>query len=95
MENMFYSVRKDGTRAISSRPSCPTIKMRGRILAMFKWFRLLRNKHATKAFKRGYDCGLTVGLNLGKQLASNQPIKVGPESKIQREIEEIIRSKKF
>ncbi len=58
-------------------------------------FRLLFKKDIIEAYKKGYNLGLTVGLDLGKSLASDQPAIVGIGIKMQRDIEEIIRSKDF
>jgi hypothetical protein len=62
---------------------------------MSKLFRLLFKKYVTEAYKRCYSLGLSVGVDLGKSLASNQFGIDGIESKVQRDIEEIFRSKQF
>ena len=62
---------------------------------MSRLFNLLFKKYATEAYKRGYKLGLTVGIDLGKSLASDQPAIIGINSQAQRDIEDIIRSKRF
>jgi hypothetical protein len=62
---------------------------------MFKLFHLLNKKSATEAYKRGYRLGLSVGLDLGKSMAADQPAIVGISSKMQRDIEDILRNKNF
>jgi hypothetical protein len=58
-------------------------------------FKLLFNKYYTQAYMKGYRLGLSSGLNQGKRLAHDEPAIVGTDTKMQRDIEDILRNKNF
>jgi hypothetical protein len=75
--------------------SCPPIKNQGRKLAMSRLFNIIFKKYITEAYKNGYRFGLTTGVELGKRLAAYEPAVIGFEDKMEKEIEDIIKNKRF